>query len=463
MLSTLKLALIALLAAIALVAGDVLAPRHAMVLQILGSSQALADDDDDGGGDDDRGASGRSGSYGAGAGWSDGRSLFRFRDLFPRRTTSRRARASVPPAPTQASDEIVGLGFSPAQLEQLTEAGFQVLEQGTMATFNAEAAKLRIPSGLTLDAARERARGLAPEAVVDFNHYYRPEQRAEAGCAAGDCMARTVIGWPTAQDWPGACTGGATIGLIDTAINPEHAAFEGSNIEIIRLADAELPESGKQHGTAVAALLVGSAMSRTPGLIPGGKLIAVDAFHRAGRQDDRSGAFDLVRALDLLAGRQVQVINLSLSGPPNLLLEQAVKKLGARGHIMVAAAGNGGPRAEPAYPAAYEEVIAVTATDKRKRPYRRAGRGEHIDFAAPGVAVWTAASIRGARPKTGTSFAAPFVTAAVALMKASEPGLAPEMIRDRLTGNVEDLGDPGKDPVFGWGLLDARGICTAAP
>ena len=204
---------------------------------------------------------------------------------------------------------------------------------------------------------------------------------------------------------------------------------------------------------------MGSATSRTPGLIPGGKLIAVDAFHRAGRQDDRSAAFDLARALDLLVGRQVQVINLSLAGPPNLLLEQAVKKAGERGIIMVAAAGNDGPRAEPAYPAAYEEVIAVTATDRRKRPYRRAGRGEHIDFAAPGVAVWTAASVSGARPKTGTSFAAPFVTAAVAMMKASEADLAPELLRDRLTGHAEDLGEPGKDPVFGWGLLNARAIC----
>ncbi len=300
---------------------------------------------------------------------------------------------------------------------------------------------------------------MAPQAAVDFNHYFRPEQHPDAPCVTSDCLAREVIGWPEAQSWPGTCPAGVRIGLVDTAINPDHIAFEARNIEIVRLASDALPESGKQHGTAVAALLVGSATSRTPGLIPGGKLIAVDAFHRAGRQDDVSAAFDLARALDLLAGRQVKVINLSLAGPPNLLLEQAVKEVGERGIIMVAAAGNDGPRAKPVYPGAYENVIAVTATDRQKRPYRRAGRGEHIDFAAPGVAVWTAASVRGARPKTGTSFAAPFVTAAVAMMMASELDLAPERLRDRLTGHAEDLGDPGKDPVFGWGLLNARAIC----
>ncbi|MDW9506334.1 S8 family serine peptidase [Sinorhizobium meliloti] len=462
MLTKLKLALIAPIAAIALVSGDILAPGNMIVREVIGTGPALADDDDDDGGSGGNrgsGGSGRSGSYGAGAGWSGGKSLFPFREFLPRRSIPRRSRAAAPAAPIRAPDEIVGLGFSPTELGELTATGFEVLERNTMTSFNAEVIKLRIPRGLTLEAARQRARAAAPQAVIDFNHYFRPEQHRDAPCVTSDCLARNVIGWPSAQTRPSNCSAGVRIGLVDTAINPDHIAFEARNLEIVRLVDEELPESGRQHGTAVAALLVGSASGRTPGLIPGGKLIAVDAFHRAGRQDDRSAAFDLARALDLLAGRQVQVINLSLAGPPNLLLEQAVKKTGERGIIMVAAAGNDGPRAEPVYPGAYEEVIAVTATDRRKRPYRRAGRGEHIDFAAPGVAVWTAASVSGARPKTGTSFAAPFVTAAVAMMKASEPELAPEMLRDRLTGHAEDLGDPGKDPVFGWGLLNARAIC----
>ncbi|TIP76686.1 MAG: peptidase S8, partial [Mesorhizobium sp.] len=72
----------------------------------------------------------------------------------------------------------------------------------------------------------------------------------------------------------------------------------------------------------------------------------VDAFHRGDRQDDRSDAYDLLRALDLLSARGVQVTNMSLSGPANALLEQFVRKLSERGMVIVAAAGNGGPRAE---------------------------------------------------------------------------------------------------------------------
>jgi subtilisin family serine protease len=165
--------------------------------------------------------------------------------------------------------------------------------------------------------------------------------------------------------------------------------------------------------------------------------------------------------MDFLAGRGTRVLNLSLAGPPNAVLEEAIARLAAAGVVVVAAAGNGGPRAEPAYPAAYPTVIAVTAVDRSGAIYRRAGRGDHIDIAAPGVEVWTAASVRGARPKTGTSFAAPFVSAAAALLLGAEPNLAPADVRLRLKAAAQDLGETGEDPVFGAGLVQATGLCSS--
>ncbi|UIY32650.1 S8 family serine peptidase (plasmid) [Neorhizobium galegae] len=166
-----------------------------------------------------------------------------------------------------------------------------------------------------------------------------------------------------------------------------------------------------------------------------------------------------MRALDLLSQRDVKVVNLSLTGPANALLERSVEAVTGRGMILVAAAGNDGPNAKPVYPAAYGDVIAVTAVDKARNPYRRAVRGDHIDIAAPGVGVWTAASISGARQKTGTSFAAPFVTAAVSMLIAEEPGMSLERLEAKISQLTDDIGEPGKDPVFGWGLLDASGLC----
>ncbi|WP_353645117.1 S8 family serine peptidase [Mesorhizobium sp. WSM2239] len=251
------------------------------------------------------------------------------------------------------------------------------------------------------------------------------------------------------------------IGLIDTGINLEHEALKGQNVDLTVFSDEARDPSSKIHGTAVAALLVGARQSRTPGLLPDAELIAVDAFHRRG-QDDRADVYNLVRAMNIVAGKDIDVINLSLTGPDNVVLKRAVEAIAKRDVMMVAAAGNKGPKADPLYPAAYPNVTVATAVDRRLRPYRRAGRGEHIDFAAPGVEVWTAASVRGARTKTGTSFAAPFITAAIAYIRAHSPELTRMQVKQVLAAAVEDLGDPGRDPVFGWGLLRMNRLDLAA-
>jgi len=247
--------------------------------------------------------------------------------------------------------------------------------------------------------------------------------------------------------------------MVDTGLNPDHEALADADIEVTRITPEDYSASDAVHGTAVAALLVGDPASRVPGLLPGLPLVAVDAFHKEAG-DERADAFTLVRALDRLSQSGVQVINLSLAGPPNTVLEDTLAQLAdPRGITIVAATGNAGPRADPAYPAAYDSVIAVTAVDRGGTAYRRAGRGAHVDLAAQGVEVWTAASIEGARWKTGTSFAAPYVTAAVALWLQHDPMLSPEAVRARLIRMATDVGPDGRDDIYGYGLLDLEGTC----
>jgi subtilisin family serine protease len=85
-----------------------------------------------------------------------------------------------------------------------------------------------------------------------------------------------------------------------------------------------------------------------------------------------------------------------------------------------------------------------------------------VDIAAPGVDIWTAASISGARWKTGTSFAVPFVTAAVAILREARPELTALDVGDALRRLATDLGDAGPDPVFGAGLLNIGSLCSNA-
>ncbi|MGF1625549.1 MAG: S8 family serine peptidase [Alphaproteobacteria bacterium] len=370
--------------------------------------------------------------------------------------------APIPPPPTAAPAEIVAFDLSAADYEALLAQGYELIDEQTIAAFGSTLRRLRVPPGISLIDARAAVRALPSGQDADLNHYYRPEQTGEVSCAGLHCPALDLIDWPLDPSRENACGEDIPIGMIDTAVNTDHPTFAGSRLEFRRLMDDAPATSDATHGTAIAAILVGDPASRSPGLLPHARLVAVDAFSRV-RSDERADVFTLVEALGFLAGENVRVINLSLAGPPNTVLERAVSELaGPLGIVLVAAAGNAGPQAGPLYPAAYDGVVAVTAVDQAGTVYRRAGRGPHIDFAAPGVDVWTAASVSGARARTGTSFAAPFVSAAAVLVLQEAPGLTPERVLDVLSATARDLGAAGRDEIYGHGLLSLTGLCQTA-
>ena len=120
------------------------------------------------------------------------------------------------------------------------------------------------------------------------------------------------------------------------------------------------------------------------------------------------GAVDAVAdAFAWMSRERVPVINISLVGPANGLLEQLIRLVTARGHIVVAAVGNDGPGAPPLYPAAYPAVVAVTGVDAHRRVLVEACRGKHVDFAAPGADMAAAGLDAEFALVRGTSFAAP--------------------------------------------------------
>jgi len=390
-----------------------------------GPAAAWADDDDDDDGDDD----------------DDDDAPVRRRQAPP-------PAARVAPLPVRAPNEVIARGLSAEDLQILRDAGFRVLRSVTLAS-GEPLHRLRKPDRMSMAAARAMVREVGSASAADFNHFYRPGN-AEAACSGADCLARQMIAWPAETS---GCGGPVRIGMVDTGLNADHAVLKNARIRVHRIDPGKgLEQSDALHGTAVASLLVGRPDSRTPGLVPDAELVAVDAFYKQ-RKDERADAFALVEALDYLTRQQVDIVNLSLAGPPNDALARQIALMAGQDIVLVAAAGNGGPSAKPAFPAAYEQVIAVTAVDRRAQVYRRANRGGHIDLAAPGVNVWTAASISGARTKTGTSFAAPFVTAAAALILQSEPGLAAAEVRSRLQQDARDLGKAGQDEIFGHGLI----------
>lgn len=284
-----------------------------------------------------------------------------------------------------------------------------------------------LPAGVSIAEAAGTLAQRFPDAVIDANHRYRPLE--------DDDWALTTVGW---QVETAACGNDVTVGLVDTDIDTDHPRLAGQALVRRAMLPAGVAAAPTAHGTAVAG--------RLAELLPRARLRVAAAFRlRDGEITDTTAEW-LLQALDWLAGEAVAAINLSLGGPANRLLALAVERLDERGIGLVAAVAEGGPDSTPAYPAAYDGVIGVTAVDARLRVFAQARRGPEVDLAAPGVDVRLPGT---ARYLTGTSHAAPFVTAALALAGN----------RGALTTAARDLGPPGRDDVFGAGLVRFDGLC----
>ncbi|WP_081929170.1 S8 family serine peptidase [Microvirga sp. BSC39] len=348
----------------------------------------------------------------------------------------------------------MAVGLTSESLNRLRTQGFQAERQtkGTLASV----VRLIPPRGMSLAQAQRVVRVADAGATADFDHFYYTD--GAEGCTGAGCEAVSLVGWnlPATKQ----CGPVPTIGLIDTGIDREHEALQGQSIEIVSGLQLRGNPSQRDHGTAVAALLVGRSGSGAPGLLPEARILAVDAFYRDGGTADRTDVTALVMALEALAERNVRVVNMSLSGPPNEVLRRAIASAQAKGMTIIAAAGNNGAGAEPSYPAAYPGVIAVTAVDNKRDVYRRATQGDYIDLAAPGVDLWVAAPGGGGTTKSGTSYAVPFISAAAAVLHASNTTLNPADLEAALESNAMDLGKPGRDKTYGSGLLQAANLCA---
>jgi subtilisin family serine protease len=227
------------------------------------------------------------------------------------------------------------------------------------------------------------------------------------------------------------------------------------------IADATVPAE-PDHGTAIAALLVGRADTAHPefgGLLPSAEIYAAGVFEKRGQQT-AANAVSIAAALDWMVSNRVPVVNVSLSGGANALVKLAVGRAAESGTTLIAAAGNGGPSAPPAYPGALSDVIAVTAVDQNEAIFPQANRGDYIAFAAPGVRIWTPTMEMIGQYHTGTSFATPFVAAAAAIELMTGAPPEPRELRRRLAAYALHLGGPGHNSIYGYGLIRAAKSCT---
>ena len=329
--------------------------------------------------------------------------------------------------------------------EQLGEEGYLFDRVSELDGLGFLLAEVAAPASFDLSATRAGIYEVigGDRADVDLNHLYTAGVPDSSDTDIAGVAPRELLTLPTdLSDLS------LRIGIIDSSVDKEHRAFSEASITTRRFVENDRPPNF--HGTAIASIIAGNDPSAL-GLAPRAELFAAEVFDQTAEQGEFASTVSLIKALNWLVTQEVSVINISLAGPPNRLLETALARVRERGVLAIAAAGNGGPMAQPMYPAAYPEVVAVTATDNRGRAFRLANRGEYVDIAAPGVNIRHAQAGGGYAASSGTSYAVPFVTVAAArlLQLNGEPNL----MLDALYASAVDVGAPGRDQIYGYGQL----------
>jgi subtilisin family serine protease len=252
---------------------------------------------------------------------------------------------------------------------------------------------------------------------------------------------------------------GVLIAVIDTAIDTEHPDLQGI-VKVSFDAASDMAGESDGHGTAVAGIIGGQGT--VGGVAPQARILAVRAFATPdSRQPVASSSFILLRAIEWSVLNGAQVLNMSFVGPSDPAVRAMIEGARARNAVIVAAAGNGGPKAPAAYPAAYPSVVAVTAIDASDRRYQQANRGDYIAISAPGVDILAPADGKRHAFVSGTSFAAAHVSGIVALLLERGRTIRPQGIVAALTDAAVDIGPEGRDPDFGFGRANALAALQA--
>ncbi|GJL96214.1 MAG: hypothetical protein DHS20C06_00310 [Hyphobacterium sp.] len=305
------------------------------------------------------------------------------------------------------------------------QSGFRIIEDRTEPALGLRYVRLRAPNGTRVQLALQILRGLDPDGLFDYNTIYMPSG-----------MATAYQGGFAAQ-----IHRNLTVGIIDAGVPARSPVFAAGQVEARHFRGTSVVPH--DHGLQVAAIL-GSGN----GVIPGAQILAADVY---GGQPTGGSADTLIRALGWMAEADVRVVNISIVGPENLALRAAVRRFTAQGRLIVAAVGNDGANARPLYPAAYDDVVAVTGVNADDEILPEAVQGDHVDFAARGMdMVWPSLNNDYVQVR-GTSFASPIVAGLLAhqtmLSGSTEAALS------ALTARAEDLGRRGHDRVYGHGLV----------
>lgn len=257
------------------------------------------------------------------------------------------------------------------------------------------------------------------------------------------------------------------IAITDTGVDGTHPDFGGkvmagydtfNDIAIL----ASTNSAVHYHGTHCAgiAAAIGNNSQGMAGVAWGSKIMPMKICDDG--PDYGASKFDMAEAFIWAADNGADIISCSFGGKGysqtmKNAIDYAVIDMGC---AMFASMGNSS-RNETSYPAGYQSVIAVGATDAHDEIASFSTIGNHISVCAPGVEIYSTMPGGGYDYMSGTSMSCPFVAGAAALILSQNPGMRPEEVKTQLEETAVDLGSPGFDSIFGYGRVDLAAVVGA--
>ncbi|MFD3457131.1 type VII secretion-associated serine protease mycosin [Streptomyces sp. NPDC058691] len=256
---------------------------------------------------------------------------------------------------------------------------------------------------------------------------------------------------------------GVIVAVIDTGVDKKNSQlataikFRAGKDLIDRRKENDGTEDPVGHGTKVAGIIAARPAADTGfvGIAPRASILAI-------RQNDNQGGGTvktMSEAIRYAVRQGAKVINISQDTatrmPPNSALEQAVDYAKDHDVLIVAAAGNDGAdgKVKLTYPASYDGVLAVGASDRDNARANFSQPGPFVGVAAPGVDMVSTVPSGGHCIDQGTSFSAPYVSGVAALIRAKHPDWGYRQVITQIE-QTADRGKPGRDDFVGWGVID---------
>jgi mucin-19 len=350
------------------------------------------------------------------------------------------------------NDEVmlqIGNGTAEQVADIARKLGLEILAKENFGLLGREVYRFRITGGLSVrDAIKAlEANKLAAQAQPSYVF-----ELAQAPAAPADNQgdsAQYIVAKLRLPEVHTLATGkGVLVAVVDSTIDVNHPDLSGVVAQRFDAVGAEL--APHPHGTGMAGAI--ASHKRLLGIAPNARLLAIQAFgvNSGGAQGT---SLAIVKGLNWAVEQGAKVINMSFAGPRDPILEQAIQGLRERGVILIAAAGNAGPKSPPLFPGADPNVIAVSATDSDNNIYKNANRGKYVAIAAPGVDILVPAPEGGYQLTTGTSVAAAHVSGVAALLLERSPSLKPDELKRILTSTATKLKGARPEDV-GAGLVD---------